>query len=326
LKEPDETKKELSIINEDLENYFANTIIPQLFVDRDLILRKFTPPTMKQFSFTQKDLDRKMHDVKDNLRYPTIIENIEEVMATNEVLEKEVQTTDGKWFQMNILPYFVRKENKTNGVIITFVEITQRINTLKEMQKLHYINETMVYTLTHDLSQPISAIYLLTQILKESYENQDTLEFNRILKVIKDSTKNMISLVKEFGESNKEEIGLADKSINIENVYQDVSLALRDEIYKNNVSISTEFNTSEVIFSKNNLRSILYNLLYNAIKFRKTDEQLKIIISTEKQEDYVILSVRDNGMGIAKENLEKIFERSTRLNKTLKEPVWVCLL
>lgn len=36
-------------LNEGLENYFSNTIIPQLFVDADLVLRKFTPPAMKQF-------------------------------------------------------------------------------------------------------------------------------------------------------------------------------------------------------------------------------------------------------------------------------------
>jgi two-component system, OmpR family, phosphate regulon sensor histidine kinase PhoR len=44
--------QKLTQLNEDLENYFRNTIIPQLFVDADLILQKFTPPAMKQFSVT----------------------------------------------------------------------------------------------------------------------------------------------------------------------------------------------------------------------------------------------------------------------------------
>lgn len=43
--------QDLIQVNEDLENYFANTIIPQLFVDAELILRKYTPPAMKQFNF-----------------------------------------------------------------------------------------------------------------------------------------------------------------------------------------------------------------------------------------------------------------------------------
>ncbi|TRO63370.1 PAS domain-containing protein [Christiangramia sabulilitoris] len=90
--------------NQDLENYFANTIIPQLFIDGNLILKKFTPPAMRQFSLTDEDINRDIHEVKENFRFPTLIENIEEVIQIGNRLEKEVQTTDGKWYQMNILP------------------------------------------------------------------------------------------------------------------------------------------------------------------------------------------------------------------------------
>ena len=135
---------ELDVLNEDLENYFANTIIPQLFVDGNLILRKFTPPAMKQFTLTHADINKNIQDVTDNIRYPTLIENINEVIATGEILEKEVQTTDKRWFQMNILPYIIRKENRTNGVIITFVDITKRIAILNELEKLNAEHDTLL--------------------------------------------------------------------------------------------------------------------------------------------------------------------------------------
>src|SRR3954466_6847094 len=89
--------------NEELENYFRNTIIPQLFVDADLILRKFTPPAMKQFSFSPHHIGRPMAEMVDNIRYSTITDNIQEVIETGEILEKEIQTTDMRWFQMNII-------------------------------------------------------------------------------------------------------------------------------------------------------------------------------------------------------------------------------
>ena len=115
-------------LNDELENYFRNTIIPQLFVDADLILQKFTPPAMKQFSLSADDVGKSITNVKENFRFPTIIDNIQEVIDSNEILEKEIQTTDLRWYQMNIIPYVERKDNKSNGVIITFVEITMRIN------------------------------------------------------------------------------------------------------------------------------------------------------------------------------------------------------
>lgn len=54
----DQKIKKLIKLNDELENYFRNTIIPQLFVDRDLILRKFTPPAMKQFSLKTGDVGK----------------------------------------------------------------------------------------------------------------------------------------------------------------------------------------------------------------------------------------------------------------------------
>ncbi|RZJ78752.1 MAG: ATP-binding protein, partial [Chryseobacterium sp.] len=122
--------------NDLLENYFSNTIIPQLFVDADLVLRKFTPPAMRQFALKDDFIGKSMEDIRDNFRYPTIIDNIKAVIATGKILEKEIQTTDMRWFQMNILPYIMRRDHKANGVIITFVDITPRIRDLKDQEKL----------------------------------------------------------------------------------------------------------------------------------------------------------------------------------------------
>ena len=97
-----ELNEELVELNDDLENYFRNTIIPQLFVDGDLILKKFTPPAMKQFNLVKSDLGKSISDFKDNFRFLTITDDIQQVIDCNEILEKEIQTTDLRWCQMNI--------------------------------------------------------------------------------------------------------------------------------------------------------------------------------------------------------------------------------
>src|SRR5690606_14502419 len=136
-REKDRQIKDLIELNDELENYFRNTIIPQLFVDAKLILRKYTPPAMKQFEFSPDDIGRPFQDLADNIRYSVIVDDVKEVIQSGEILEKEIQTNDLRWFQMNIIPYIVQKDNKPNGVIITFVDITERINTLKELEKLN---------------------------------------------------------------------------------------------------------------------------------------------------------------------------------------------
>ena len=82
--------QELIEHNDELENYFKNTIIPQLFVDSDLILRKYTPPAMKQFKFTEDHIGKPMDELVDNIRYSTIMDNIKEVIDSGEIFEKEM--------------------------------------------------------------------------------------------------------------------------------------------------------------------------------------------------------------------------------------------
>lgn len=87
------------------------------------------------------------------------------VLATGKILEKEIQTTDLRWYQMNILPYIIRKENKTDGVIITFVDITSRIQDLKEQEKLIAEHELLFDTIVHDIKNPLLGHSLTIQNL-----------------------------------------------------------------------------------------------------------------------------------------------------------------
>ena len=89
------------------------------------------------------------------------------------LLEKEMQTKDLRWFQMNILPYITRKDKKTNGVIITFVDIARRIQTLQELEKLNLEHETFISSVFHDIKQPLSVLAFLGDALAYGFENND---------------------------------------------------------------------------------------------------------------------------------------------------------
>ncbi|WP_343521971.1 PAS domain-containing protein [Pedobacter sp.] len=165
MKSDHQQVKDLVQANEDLENYFANTIIPQLFVNADLILRKYTPPAMKQFNLKENFIGKPLEEIKENFRFPTILDNIRTVMQTGKLLEKEIQTTDMRWYQMNIIPYLLRKINKIDGVIITFVDITPRILDLKEQEKMLAEYELLLDTIAHDVKNPILAMKLSVQLI-----------------------------------------------------------------------------------------------------------------------------------------------------------------
>lgn len=321
MSQPSRTAKhrQTETLNEELENYFANTIIPQLFVDANLILRKFTPPAMKQFTLTLDDIGKSVTNIIDNIRYPTLIQNIEEVIATGTTLEKEVQTLDLRWFQMNIIPYKVLKENKTNGVIVTFVDITNRIKALQDLEKLNADNSIFLYSFSHDIKQPLSVLTLLPYAMEDAFEERNREEFSNNIDKLTRSVESMKKIIDELTTLIKVNDEPADgERVNIENICEDVLLTLKDEIYNHGIDIKTEFHTSEIFFSRKNLRSIVFNLLNNSIKYRNTERPLQVLIRTEKIDEYIRLSIADNGLGINSRFHEMIFKRYSRVNTNVE--------
>ena len=261
--------KELIEYNDELENYFRNTIIPQLFVDGELKLKKFTPPAMKQFSLSASDVGRHIDDIKDNFRFPSIVDNIQQVIKSNEILEKEIQTTDLRWYQMNIIPYVKMRDNKTDGVIITFVEITMRIKDLKEQEKLIAEHEILLDTISHDIKNPLANLVMAIELFKDVSPN-DEKEFNSLLTIVDGALTKMHKLIIELTEVRKKEHKYKGEVelLNFEHILEDVRLTLSDNIAAAKATITSEINISEITFSRRKLRTIIYNLVNNAIKFR----------------------------------------------------------
>ena len=315
----DQQIKELTEQKDDLENYFRNTIIPQLFIDANLILRKFTPPAMKQFKLTMDDVGKSIHDVANNFRFPSIIENINEVIETNEILEKEIQTTDLRWYQMNILPYVRLADNKINGVIITFVEITLRIKDLKEQESLIADHETLLDTISHDIKNPLTGLLLTIDILNNGIAGNPK-EFTSLLKIAKNAVKKIQSVINELTEARKDEhkYKSVDELLNFENILEDVRLTLLDNIKESHATIRSELNVSEISFSRRKLRSIIYNLINNAIKFKSPERKPEIFITTTRQKHFIILSVKDNGIGIDDTSQKEIFSKYYRIDNSIE--------
>ncbi len=303
--------------NDELENYFRNTIIPQLYVDGNLKLRKFTPPAMRQFRLSDGDIGRAIEEIKDNLRFPTIIENIQEVISTNEILEKEIQTTDLRWFQMNIIPYVKKKDNRTDGVIITFVEITLRIKDLKAQEKLIADNAILLDTISHDIRNPLANLVTAVELFK-STSPDDREEFTILLGVVDSSLTIMHKVIMELTNYRKEESERSkeEELLNFEHILEDVRLTLSDNFIAAKAYLTSEIKVSEICFSRRKLRTVMYNLVNNALKFKSKDRLPHIAVSTYMENEWIVISVRDNGIGMAPGDLESIFIRYKRCDHT----------
>ena len=315
----DQKIKKLIKLNDELENYFRNTIIPQLFVDSDLILRKFTPPAMKQFSLKADDVGKNIDDIKDNFRFPTINENIEQVIKSNEILEKEIQTTDLRWYQMNIIPYVITKTKKTNGVIITFIEITGRIKDLNNQEMLIADHETLLDTISHDISGPLTSLLLTIHLLKRASKDESK-AFLKYFGILESSIKKMKSIITELTDVRKikHKFKEEEELLDFENILEDVRLTLAGTIMESGAKMSTDINVFQITYSRRKLRSIVYNLVNNAIKFHSPNCLPEILITTKMEKKFVVISVKDNGIGIDEAKQKDVFSKYSRVGNSVE--------
>lgn len=132
--------KELLEINDDLNNYFRSNINGQLFIDNELRLMKFSPGTTKQINLLETDIGRPLSNISTNIKFETIIDDIKKVLDEGSVITKEIETNNGKWYQIMTMPYVQQSEHKNTGAIITFNDITE----LKKIQQELNISNKML--------------------------------------------------------------------------------------------------------------------------------------------------------------------------------------
>ncbi|MGZ3766623.1 MAG: sensor histidine kinase, partial [Mucilaginibacter sp.] len=138
------------------------------------------------------------------------------------------------------------------------------------------------------------------------------------LNIINSSIKKFSSLVKDIATIAKVESDMTDmESVKIDDVINNVEWSLEDAIQSSGAVINRDLKVDHIMFSKKNIRSIVYNLVSNAIKFKR-DEPPVINISTMADGDNVVLTIQDNGIGMRKEDLNTIFEMYGRLHQDIE--------
>ncbi|MGI8635180.1 MAG: CheR family methyltransferase, partial [Segetibacter sp.] len=106
--------KELVEINDDLDNYFRSNVNGQLFVNRDILLMKFSPGTVQHINLQNSDIGRPLSNISTNIKFDTIISDVKEVITNGGIITKEVEAVSGKWYQIMTMPYVRQADNQTD--------------------------------------------------------------------------------------------------------------------------------------------------------------------------------------------------------------------
>ncbi|MCE7059147.1 CheR family methyltransferase [Dyadobacter sp. CY343] len=310
--------RELLELNDDLNNYFKSNINGQLFVSSDLRLMRFSPGTVRHINLLESDIGRPINNISTNFRFETLSDDITHVLDNGYPITREVQSNDGKWYQVMTMPYIQQLGNKRTGAIITFNDISS----LKEIQhQLDKKNEILtringdldnfVHTASHDLLGPLSNIGISIGLLTEM--RADDQELRPILDILGNSVKKFGALIHDIGTVARiEDEGISTEMVDMNEILESILWSLGDKIKQSGAVITSDLKVGQILFSKKNLRSILFNLVSNAIKYRSEDTPV-VTIQTSSVGEFTALTVQDNGTGIAEGDIDKIFHKFHRL-------------
>jgi len=115
---------DLALAQSDLKNLLNSTDIAMLFLDKKLNVRRYTERASKIISLRESDVGRPLSDLTTSLQYPTLQDDTNETLRTLVISEKQILTSDARWFSVRIMPYR-RIDNVIDGAVITFVDITE---------------------------------------------------------------------------------------------------------------------------------------------------------------------------------------------------------
>jgi PAS domain S-box-containing protein len=190
------------------------------------------------------------------------------------------------------------------------LELEQAVNNLK---RSNAELEQFAHVASHDLREPLRMITSFLQLLERRYKDQLDEQANEFIEFAVDGAKrldDMINDLLEFSRLNSKKREFT--SVNLEKILEETLLTLKIQIDENNAIITNDPLPS--IKSDEKLMLLLFqNLIGNAIKYndKKTP---KIHISTKKEKNQYLFSIKDNGIGMSPEYLERIFTIFQRLH------------
>ena len=127
---------ELSRANSDLQNLISSTDIALIFLDPGLRIRRYTPPAQHLFNIIPTDIGRPLEHLTHKLEYENLVADSTEVLRTLRASEREIRSTDDRWYIARIAPYRT-VEDKIDGIVFTFVDITERRHTEHNLRQAH---------------------------------------------------------------------------------------------------------------------------------------------------------------------------------------------
>jgi len=294
----------------DYQNVLSSMREGLIAVNRDQIVLHLNPAAEKMFGTSQEDSPGRI--LQEIIRNQKLNELVLWTLKTGQPQEGDILFADQQERLINVhTTLLTDEEDLTNGALVVFNDVTH-------LRRLENLRKDFAASVSHEIKTPLTAVKASVETLL-SGAMDDAAQARRFLSMIKNNTDRLEAIVedllqlariekeKDIGEDQLEKVGVLDmiesakEAVSEKARIKDISIQVRGE---ENLTVHVNPRLMEQAF---------LNLLDNAIQYAEPGTSVNIDL--EKLDSLVLIHFKDQGPGIAKEHLPRLFERFYRVDK-----------
>ena len=273
-----------------------------LLLDKRGNVLSFNESALRLLNVKEGDyLNRHVLSMNRSMALRTALELAQRGVSNEQSLE-----TDGRALSLMASP--VQGETGSAGTVVFVVDITEKHEAEKRRREF-------TANVSHELKTPLTSISGYAEIIMNGIAKEE--DVSRFAKSIYLEAQRMIALVEDIMELSLLDEGAQEQAkecVPLLNLAREAAESLQESAAKKNVRISFEGEALEVMGIRQILFELVYNLIDNAVKYNRDGGSVKVKVLGEKEG--VALTVSDTGIGIPREEHERVFERFYRVDKS----------
>jgi len=306
---------ELDQANSDLRNLFDSTEIATVFLDRHLVIRSFTPAITAVYNLIPSDQGRPLTDIVSRVRYPTLREDVAFVLSSLEPLERRLESENHlAHYILRIVPY--REPDSTvTGVLITFIDVSSIVKAEEALVEADIRKDLFLATLSHELRNPLAPIRTAAQLLQSP--QLSTEQMKHAQSVIARQVRHMNSLLDDLldvSRITRSAFYLKKEYVDLQGVIDAAVEAAQPAMDARRHTLRVEKLPAPITLEVDAVRmtQVITNLLTNAAKYTPHGGLVHLGVRLEAQ--YLVVYVRDNGIGLTGEQMGEVFDMFSRVD------------
>jgi len=241
-------------------------------------------------------------------------EKLRKVFETGEPLVYEAKSEHGRWFLRTLSPV------KKNGEVVAVTVISRNITNLKRVEEeLRRKNEELewfAYIVSHDLRSPLVTVRGFVNLLRRDVQRGDKEKIETDLRMIEDAVNKMSEFMEDLLELSRiGRVANPPEDVPFGDIVREVLKVLDGKIKERGVEVKVAEDFPVVHVDKMRIAEMLQNIVENSIKYMGEQPQPKIEIGYYRKGSETVFFVKDNGIGIPKEEQEKVFQAFYKIDR-----------